>query len=464
MFIGSHRPPLLRSPVGQYKVNNAPRSGSINIATISLDDEISHMTSEKTLSSELPRWLRSEHAPVSVVDWDHWYPTKYQCVFCKDRFLLDTGLQNHLLTHKRHRRYLKWERNHTKLNSNDDLNVDTSTHDPFQNALVYRQLQPAKDTDTLVSPDEALSLDDIVTDRSTEQTTSLALDIAPLGRLHTFNSGETNSRTYKLSQTNFRGDTPSESLDETSSTCCFEKLSNKHGDNVPVFVSRPNVRGPSTHLGVTKDRLGEVPKLVGIRSDSSRDGQYSGGSSGLDDFADIEIFDLELDADHRRYSNERNLSISSLVATMKQNLITCILDEFVVISKQNRVANIRNHGSSSESTQCGTGRPESKTNCQISSTSRGRQLHREDNDNEGPGEGDGDGDGDGDDRRTPKRPRTISTPSRALKESSKFACPYRKYDPRKYCVQNWRPCALTALDSVSRVKFVIYPASRNNWC
>jgi hypothetical protein len=39
------------------------------------------------------------------------------------------------------------------------------------------------------------------------------------------------------------------------------------------------------------------------------------------------------------------------------------------------------------------------------------------------------------------------------KPSVKFACPYRKNNPRKYCVQsNWRPCALTPLETVARVK------------
>lgn len=34
----------------------------------------------------------------------------------------------------------------------------------------------------------------------------------------------------------------------------------------------------------------------------------------------------------------------------------------------------------------------------------------------------------------------------------KFACPYRKRDPRKYCLSKWRRCALTPHESVSRVK------------
>ena len=59
------------------------------------------------------------------------------------------------------------------------------------------------------------------------------------------------------------------------------------------------------------------------------------------------------------------------------------------------------------------------------------------------------------DGRSPKRPRALLTPPRSDHDSTKFACPYRKRDPRKYCVQSWRTCALTALDTVARVKYVI---------
>ena len=39
-------------------------------------------------------------------------------------------------------------------------------------------------------------------------------------------------------------------------------------------------------------------------------------------------------------------------------------------------------------------------------------------------------------------------------ETPKFACPFRKHDPRKYSVPNWGPCALTPLQTVARVKLV----------
>jgi hypothetical protein len=35
---------------------------------------------------------------------------------------------------------------------------------------------------------------------------------------------------------------------------------------------------------------------------------------------------------------------------------------------------------------------------------------------------------------------------------ARFACPYRKHNPRKYCVRDWRTCVLTPHNTVARVK------------
>ncbi|KAF8858161.1 hypothetical protein BDZ45DRAFT_743595 [Acephala macrosclerotiorum] len=58
--------------------------------------------------------------------------------------------------------------------------------------------------------------------------------------------------------------------------------------------------------------------------------------------------------------------------------------------------------------------------------------------------------------KSPKRPRTYLSPPQNQDDNTKFACPYRKRDPRKYCLQNWRPCALTPLETVARVKGHLY--------
>ncbi|KAE9374938.1 hypothetical protein N431DRAFT_482057 [Stipitochalara longipes BDJ] len=51
-----------------------------------------------------------------------------------------------------------------------------------------------------------------------------------------------------------------------------------------------------------------------------------------------------------------------------------------------------------------------------------------------------------------------------------FACPFRKHDARQYCVDNWRPCALTSFQTIARVKghlyraHLIYPCPRCKKC
>jgi hypothetical protein len=59
------------------------------------------------------------------------------------------------------------------------------------------------------------------------------------------------------------------------------------------------------------------------------------------------------------------------------------------------------------------------------------------------------------DDRNSKQPRSLLFPSLKDDDNTKFACPYRKHNPQRYCVQYWRPCALTALDTVARVKYVV---------
>ncbi|KAF8859289.1 hypothetical protein BDZ45DRAFT_725399 [Acephala macrosclerotiorum] len=68
------------------------------------------------------------------------------------------------------------------------------------------------------------------------------------------------------------------------------------------------------------------------------------------------------------------------------------------------------------------------------------------------------------DFRAPKRPRTAHSLHEPADSDAKFACPYRKHDPRKYCVPNWGPCALTPLQTVARLKAHLYRYHRIHQC
>ncbi|KAH8810060.1 hypothetical protein F5882DRAFT_282327 [Hyaloscypha sp. PMI_1271] len=131
----------------------------------------------------------------------------------------------------------------------------------------------------------------------------------------------------------------------------------------------------------------------------------------------------------------------------------------MVLLRQDWAARTQNQGNTPGEAPNGTYQSKPRTPSQVSSNNRRRQYSGEDNDNGGPG--DGDGDGDDDDQRAPKRVRASSFPAN---DNAKFACPYRKYDPRKYCVQNWRPCALTPLENVARVKAHLYRHHRIFQC
>ena len=85
-------------------------------------------------------------------------------------------------------------------------------------------------------------------------------------------------------------------------------------------------------------------------------------------------------------------------------------------------------------------------------TVEGKRRQRGDNEDDQEGTN-----GDG---RNPKRPRTLLSPPHNEDDNTKFACPYRKRDPRKYCVRDWRSCALTPLDTVARVKYDYNASSR----
>ncbi|KAF8850127.1 hypothetical protein BDZ45DRAFT_752088 [Acephala macrosclerotiorum] len=54
-----------------------------------------------------------------------------------------------------------------------------------------------------------------------------------------------------------------------------------------------------------------------------------------------------------------------------------------------------------------------------------------------------------------KRPKTVSTIP-ANPQNPNFACPYRKHNPTKYGLENFRACALSPWNSISRVKEHLY--------
>jgi hypothetical protein len=176
---------------------------------------------------------------------------------------------------------------------------------------------------------------------------------------------------------------------------------------------------------------------VGFDTDSTWSGEES-------DWEDEGVDPNELLA---QTIHDSEVAVRPLLTPIKRELVNGIMKEFWVIFSQEWSANIRNHSGTPNSTSSSISQNKGETGNGPNKDSRGQKRQRN---NDG-----GDEDFGGDGKRDPKRPR-IESPPNVSQEKRKFACPYRKHDPRTYChrIRCWRPCALTPLESIARVKCV----------
>ena len=144
-------------------------------------------------------------------------------------------------------------------------------------------------------------------------------------------------------------------------------------------------------------------------------------------------------------ATDMNIAALSNLSAKKQNIIKRLMGEFWVIFNQSWGHNTRQHGSGSQSSH-----PASSSNSQgsgnlprSSSKKTNGKRPRHTSDDQDPGE-------DEDDQHPKRVANSFTIECNA--DPRRFACPYRRHDPIKYCVRNWRSCALTGLETVARVK------------
>ncbi|KAL3427305.1 hypothetical protein PVAG01_00814 [Phlyctema vagabunda] len=139
---------------------------------------------------------------------------------------------------------------------------------------------------------------------------------------------------------------------------------------------------------------------------------------------------------------------------IRQRVVDSIMKEFWVIFNQEWSANIKRRSGNSPPDSTSPSAAEEKGSPGKSSSKRKRDRD----------EGDQERLPDDNDEKESKRQKLASPAERD--EGSQFACPYRKHDPRKYChlVRKWRPCALTPLKDISRVKGHLYRYHRIFQC
>jgi hypothetical protein len=123
----------------------------------------------------------------------------------------------------------------------------------------------------------------------------------------------------------------------------------------------------------------------------------------------------------------------------KGSLVERLMEDFWVRFESELSKNLRQHGAPATSNSSSDSGLTSKGSSQLGSTKRRRKT------SDGQEEND-------DQERGHKRPNNNETAPDMSERQERFACPYRKHNPKKYGLEGWGPCVLTGHQDMSRVK------------
>ena len=209
---------------------------------------------------------------------------------------------------------------------------------------------------------------------------------------------------------------------------------------------RPGKEGVSKSSSPRRATVDEKPTGLITSSESDDDTEYS-IDDGSDGFCNLEQSLYKQSLLSGRY-------VRPVISLVRQRIIDRLMEAFWATFNDHEHTNTTNQDGSTSDPASGQ---DSLSTAETSSASihcesysevrRGKQKRKIDH-------GDGEGDGGDDANRQPKKQRSFLTPPDDISARQKFACPYRKNQPRKYRSNNrqWRSCALTPLESVARVK------------
>jgi hypothetical protein len=186
--------------------------------------------------------------------------------------------------------------------------------------------------------------------------------------------------------------------------------------------------------------------------ESLTDSTYSEDATDWEESDDDDGFPIQfgllgkepLDRGVNDLSQGTQVIIEKQLTPVKTKLVDRLMEEFVVIFNQNWKESPRQCGSPSSSGS-GSGSATSRSGSPKTTTSSTAKRPRDKGDDEGQ---------DKSSRRRFKRFQNSSKAPNTSDDPGIFACPFRKHNPKKYSVKEWRICALTGYKSVARLKSV----------
>jgi hypothetical protein len=219
--------------------------------------------------------------------------------------------------------------------------------------------------------------------------------------------------------------------------------SQERAESVSQLISKPEAFGeesPSTHLGPVIRKNKARPKSESLTNSSH--------SIESEDATDWEVNSEEKypiisttsrEMPDLQREQEDHPLIRQQMTRAKLQLVDRLMEEFWIVFNKDWKASSRQRGQTSAPA---TG--SYATNSQTSprkTNSRKRSLDR--GDDQDPGDEDG--------RGSKRFGSALGSPAITNKVEN-YACPYRKHNPRKYCVKDWRSCCLTSQKTIARVK------------
>jgi hypothetical protein len=236
----------------------------------------------------------------------------------------------------------------------------------------------------------------------------------------------------------FRERTSSRSDVEIETPLPPQPASNADGNEDTDTDCHQQVFQNSSEVTMTNNLIDDMPGSMD-GEESTTESYSSESETGSNNSAYLDLCKAE------RGGHSLPKIIEPVLDPMRQALVDRIMEEFWVLFDQEwdtgfvqEAASVSPPSSSGSS----SGSTASANSMTLPPIQRKRQREEEDPPEERNG-------------RNPRQPRSSVGPSTGCDDSTRFACPFRKHDSRKYSVYSHRVCALSHWETIARVKYAI---------
>ncbi|KAG4439405.1 hypothetical protein IFR05_005098 [Cadophora sp. M221] len=193
-----------------------------------------------------------------------------------------------------------------------------------------------------------------------------------------------------------------------------------------------------------EDRGQEILRCLERNSSSSEGASTDLEDQELDRMGGLVRFDSVAECQDGKLDRMRQDLQQAVLDSRRQVLVEKIMDEFWQIWDSDWSPGTTQCASQSPSSNGDVGAPQPIALWSAAGTARQHKRQRRDSNEHD--------ENDANDDDFPRRPTKRKLLSGKPSSGKKFSCPFRKYNPEKYSINDYHTCALTGQDTISRLK------------